>query len=127
MTSSQIAQTATYAVGLVSVLALTSAQLRVFRRPPPRTTALVIAWVVCTLVLGGLLVTTGTFVGRTDVMQRVTDVAIAMVVSGVALGTAEWTALRPAWATLARGRRILLAVLISLGATALLLGALIYL
>ncbi|MEX2152550.1 MAG: hypothetical protein WD825_04375 [Gemmatimonadaceae bacterium] len=102
MTSSQIAQAVLLAVWTVATLILTSAQLRVMQRAPPRRGAYVAAWVICSLLLGALLAMTDRGVGVCGPSRLATNFALCAVVSGLALAAGAWGTRRLAWAGPAR-------------------------
>jgi hypothetical protein len=62
----------------VAGLVLTSAQLRVLRRPPPRRVAYVVAWILATLFLGAF--------------RTLADYAVGNSGPGVAMRNLAWTA-----------------------------------
>ena len=90
MTSSQIAQTMLLAFWAVATMILTSAQLRVIKRPPPRRKAYVVAWLICSLLLGALLTMTDREVGVSEPSRVATNLALCAGVSGLALAAGEW-------------------------------------
>ena len=99
MNSTQIARLITIAVGVVATLVLTSAQLRVVQRPAPRHGRYLVAWVVCALVLGGLVSATDRLVGQVDTVRSIVNVVSAGAVSALALGVGMWWTDRSRWAT----------------------------
>lgn len=90
MTSSQIAQTVLVAVWAVAAMVLTSAQLRVMRREPPRRGAYVVAWLICSLLLAALLTMTDRGVGVGGPFRVVSNFTLCAGVSGLALATGAW-------------------------------------
>lgn len=90
MTSSQIAQTVLLAVWAVATMILTSAQLRVIKRAPPRRRAYVLAWLICSLLLGALLTMTDREVGVVGLSRVATNFALCGAVSGLALAAGAW-------------------------------------
>lgn len=107
MNSTQIARLITIAVGVVATLVLTSAQLRVVQRPAPRGGRYLVAWVVCALVLGGLVSATDRIVGQSDTMRSIVNFATAGAVSALALGIGMWWTDRSRWATAGSTSRLL--------------------
>lgn len=90
MTSSEIAQIALAAQIAVAALVLTSLQLRVLRRSPPRRRAYVVAWVVSIVIVGGLIWLSDMPVGNTGLARRVNSGLLVAVVGAVALAAGSW-------------------------------------
>ena len=94
MSSSESARLVLCAVWLVATLVLTSAQLRVLAGSPPRTRRYVVAWVVSTLILGGLLHVMDRMIGAIDWRRQLMNVCVAgtVAVAGLVAGTglARW-------------------------------------
>lgn len=112
MNSSEIARTVLIAVWIVATLLLTSAQLRVLASTSNRRKRYIIAWLVCLVVLGGLLSAMDSATGSIGVTRRVANFALAATVSAVALAAGEWWTRRPAWANMRGTARFLTIALI---------------
>ena len=112
MSSSHIALAVLGAKWLVASLLVTSAVLRIAARPRQRVWHYVLAWVVCTVVLGGLLSATDAATGREDMGRRFADFFLAAGVTALALvGGWAWTS-RAQWAQTSRVVRVLTLFLI---------------
>lgn len=85
MNSSQRALLTLGALWLVATLSLTSAQLRVLAGPPPRGRRYLVAWLVCTLLFGGLLSYLDQVTGRARMTASLYNFGLAGILSGVAL------------------------------------------
>ena len=107
MSSSQIALAVLGAKWLVASLVVTSAMLRIAARPRQRVWHYVVAWVVCTVVLGALLSATDVATGSIAIERKLSDFFLAAAVSALALvGGWAWTR-RPAWSESGRVGRFL--------------------
>ena len=97
MSSSDSARLVLIALWLVGTLVSASAQLRVVKHPAPRRTRYAIAWLVCTLVGGGLLTMMDNMIGSADWPRRLSNAALAAGVFGAALAAGAWLTQRPEW------------------------------
>jgi len=95
VTSSEIARFALIAQIVVAALVITSAQLRVLRRAEPRRSAYIVAWLVCTAVIAGIVWLTDAQVGNATTSRRVGSGMLAGFTSACALAAGEWWAFRP--------------------------------
>jgi hypothetical protein len=112
LTSSQIARTAVFAVWLIAVLVLTSAQLRALASPTSRPRRHVVAWLVCTLVLGAFLSATDHVTGSIAASRKFADFSLAALISAISLGAGAWWSSRSAWSRLGNTTRLLTLALI---------------
>ena len=85
MSSSQIALAVLLAKWLVAALVVTSAALRIAERPRQRPWHYVLAWVICTAVLGGLLSMTDAITGSSAGARRLEDFFLAAALTALAL------------------------------------------
>lgn len=85
MSSSESARLVLLAVWLVAVLVLSSAMLRVLAGSPPRSRRYVVAWLVSTLVLGGLLFLMDKMLATVDWSRQLANLRLAGIVSAVGL------------------------------------------
>src|SRR5688572_26177006 len=90
MTSTEIAQLVIAAKIGIAALVLTSLQSRVLRRPPPRRRAYLLAWVVCVVIVGGLIWVTDIQVGNTSLTRRVNSALLVGGVGATALAAGAW-------------------------------------
>ncbi len=90
MSSSEIAQLVLVAQIGIAALVLTSLQLRVLRRSPPRRGAYVAAWVACIVIVGGLIWMTDVPVGNTGLARRLNSGLLVGVVGAAALAAGSW-------------------------------------
>ena len=86
MSSSEVARLVLFAVWFVATLVLTSAQLRVAAASPPRTRRYVVAWVACTLALGGLLFLMDKMLGAIDWRRQALNAVLGGAVAAAGLG-----------------------------------------
>jgi hypothetical protein len=107
VSSSQIARSVLLALWIVAALTLTSAQLRVVARAGNRRVRNLVAWLVCTLVLGGLLVAMDRATGKIETTRGIADVSLGAFVSAAALAAGSWFANRPEWEDQGRLARFL--------------------
>lgn len=112
MNSSEIARTALIAVWIVATLLLTSAQLRVLASTSNRRKRYIIAWLVCLVVLGGLLSAMDGATGSIGMTRRLGNFALAATVSAVSLAVGGWWASRSARANVRGAARFLTLALI---------------
>ena len=85
MSSSESARLVLIAVWVVATLTVSSASMRALAAPPPRALRYAVAWVVSTLVLGGLLFLMDRMIGAGDWRRQLMNTAIAAVVSAAGL------------------------------------------
>ena len=109
MSSSESARLVLVAVWLVAVLVLTSAVLRLLSQPP-KTLRSVVAWIVSTFVLGGLLFVMDRMLGAIDWPRQLLNLSIAAAVSAAGLVAGSLLARWPVWSRLGRFRRLVLLV-----------------
>lgn len=122
MTSSQMALAILGTKWLVASLLVTSAMLRIAARPRQRVWHYVLAWVVCTVVLGALLSATDAATGSIGIRQRLADFLLSGAVNALALvGGWAWTS-RARWAE--SGRMVRFLTLFLVHAVIILLAAL---
>jgi hypothetical protein len=107
VSSSQVALAVLGAKWLVASLIVTSAMLRIAARPRQRPWHYLVAWIICTGVLGGLLSATDAITGSMAQQRRLEDFFLSAAVSALALiGGWAWTR-RPRWAETGRAVRFL--------------------
>ena len=85
MNSSQRAQVILGALWLIATLSLASAQLRVLAKTDRRQRRYAIAWIVCTLLLGGVLSYVDNATGRVQTSARLMNFALAGTIGAAAL------------------------------------------
>jgi hypothetical protein len=83
---------------MIAAVTLTSASRTVARRQPFSVRRYLVALVLCSLVLGVILLMTDRVVGRTGTMRAVEDFGFALGVSSLALGAGAWWTHRASWA-----------------------------
>ena len=108
MSSSQRALLILGALWFVSTLTLTSAQLRILASDARRVRRYAVGWVVCTLVIGGLLGYVDRATGRVATAAQVGNFVLAGVVAAVALAAGGWVEARASRAEGARFLRLAL-------------------
>ena len=121
MNSSQTARVVLFALWVIATLLLASVQTRVLASPTSRRVRYLVAWLVCTLVLGWLLLAMDTITGNIDVPRRVADVLFAALLSAAGLAAGSWWSRRPGWVNRHGATRFLALALIH-GLVVLVLG-----
>ena len=104
MTSSDIARAVLVAMLGIAALLVTSAQLRVVEHPDRRARRYGVAWLVCVVVMTGLMWVTDAQVGNDDWQRRLAGVAVIGGIFAAALAAGAWWTARPA--SRSRGRAI---------------------
>jgi hypothetical protein len=107
VSSSDLARFATLIVVLVSALTLASAQTRAHRRPRPRRTAYVVAWVASTIVLGGFLVLLDNAVGNVTPARVAMNMGGMAAIAALSLAIGAWWVGQSAWSGLRGWMRFL--------------------
>ena len=108
MNSSQRAQLILGALWFVSTLTLTSAQLRMLAGDAGRLRRYAIGWIICTLVIGGLLTYVDRATGRVETAVQLGNFVLAGVAGAAALGAGGWVEARVSRAGWARFLRLAL-------------------
>jgi hypothetical protein len=107
VSSSQVARIAIFTLWILAAMIATSAQLRVVAAPAGRALRYGIAWLICTGILGGLLVAMDRITGNTGTTRVVGDVALGAFVCAVALAAGSWYTNRQEWADYGKMARFL--------------------
>jgi hypothetical protein len=100
LTSTQLAQVTLVLDWMIAAVTLTSASRTGARRQPFSVRRYVVALLLCSLVLGAILMMTDRVVGRTGTSRAVEDLGFALGVSSLALGAGAWWTHRTAWASM---------------------------
>ncbi|MGH7680058.1 MAG: hypothetical protein ACRENU_16435 [Gemmatimonadaceae bacterium] len=112
MSSTESARLVLIAVWVVATLTVSSASMRARAAPPPRARRYAVAWFVCTVVLGGLLLLMDRMIGAGDWRRQLINAAIAAVVSAAGLVAGSLLARLTFWTRLHAFPRFVLLVVI---------------
>jgi hypothetical protein len=99
LNSTHLAQVALVLDWMIAAVTLTSASRTVAKRQPFSVRRYLVALVVCSVVLGAVLLLTDRVVGRAGATRAVEDFGFALGVSSLALGAGAWWTHRTTWAS----------------------------